>query len=55
MIPSRFTNDKTEFEAILKNEQTEVKGNIKTQIASTGLFPTFGRINLIYTTIILIN
>ena len=39
----------------MKNEQTDVKGDLKTQIASTGLFPTFGRVNLIYTSIILFN
>ena len=32
-----------------------MKGNIKTQVAQTGLFPTFGKINLIYTIIILLN
>lgn len=48
-------SDNTEFESILKNEQTEVKGDIKTQLASTGLFPTFGKVNTIYTTNILVN
>lgn len=47
--------ERNEFESILKNEQTDVKGDLKAQVASTGLFPTFGRVNLIYTTIILIN
>ena len=32
-----------------------MKGDLKAQVASTGLFPTFGRVNLIYTTIILVN
>ena len=32
-----------------------MKGNLKTQIASTGLFPTFGRINLTYKSLILVN
>ena len=39
----------------MKNEQTDAKGNIQTQIASTGLFPTFGRVNLVYTSVILVN
>ena len=55
MLPSKFKDDKAEFESILKNEQTDVKGNVETQVSSSGLFPTFGRINLIYTSIILIN
>ena len=55
MLPTKFKDDKSEFESILKNEQTDIKGNIKTQIMSTGLFPTFGKCNLFYTAIILVN
>ena len=52
---SIYFTDKNEFESILKNEQTDVKGDLKAAISSKGLFPTFGRVNTVYTIIITVS
>ena len=40
--------DKTEFESILKNEQSDMKGNRKVEASNSGLFPVIGPINNVY-------
>merc|ERR1719469_1210811 len=53
--PAEHRDYKNEFESILKNEQTDVKGDLKAAISSKGLFPTFGRVNTVYTIIITVS
>jgi hypothetical protein len=50
-----MTIDKTEFESILKNEQSDLKGNLKAQANQGGLFPAYGPVNYAYTVLILFN
>jgi hypothetical protein len=54
-IPSSFQDDKSEFQSILKKEQSDLKGNLKAQAKQGNLFPSYGPINTTYTILILLN